>query len=363
MRARAADRVVFPYRFVRRGISGALAPAYVIVHRRAAVTRALTALLLAAGGCRSAERVTQPPLKPSGMAADIAYLASTTLGGREAGTPGNDSAAVFLARRHQALGLPGAFPGTCDDTRRCPWSYYQYFSNAEVSGHNVGAFIRGSDPALYREFIVVGAHYDHIGTSGRFSLDPELTLSTRPGADDNASGTAALLELARRFAASPPPRSVLLIHFDAEEWGLVGSHAFVQHPPIPVSTIVFMLNLDMVGRLRGRDALIDGSAADRATRAMADSVVRALNMPARSTTAMADRTDHASFGQIGVPALSLTSGFHADYHRVTDLPARIDLRGLARIVDAAEAIVRAAATRDWPTRQTSLRTGQAPTPR
>jgi hypothetical protein len=321
--------------------------------RRPAGRRAAWSLVCVLAACRP-PAVVPAPVKPSGMAADIAYLASQALGGREARSPGNDSAAVFLARRHQALGIPGAFPGLCGDEQRCRWSYFQYFTSQDVAGHNVGAFIRGSHPTLYKEFVVVGAHYDHLGTSGRFSLDPDLQQSVRPGADDNASGTAALLELARRLAASPPLRSVLLVHFDAEEWGLVGSRAFVQQPPIPSSLMVFMLNLDMVGRLNGRDLLIDGSAADLATRNFADSVSRAVGVPSARTLHSAGRSDHAPFASIGVPAISLTSGFHADYHRVGDVPQRIDIQGLTRVVDVAEGLVRAAAAREWPPRQTSL---------
>lgn len=308
--------------------------------------------LLAALACASAVPPVTPPLKPAGIVADIEYLAGRSLAGRLAGTPGNDSTAVFLARRHQTLGLPGAFPAWCE-TGACGVSYFQYFIGDEVGGHNVGSFIRGSDPDLYREFVVVGAHYDHLGTSSRFALDPDLVATMRPGADDNASGTAAVLELARRLAASPPPRSVLLIHFDAEEWGLVGSRAFVTRPPVPASSIVFMLNLDMVGRLYGRDLLIDGTAADPATRALGDSVASAVGMRAARSNVSAGRSDHAVFAIINVPALSLTSGFHADYHRVTDIAGRIDVPGLTRIVDVAEAMVRVAATRSWPPRQTS----------
>jgi Zn-dependent M28 family amino/carboxypeptidase len=311
-------------------------------------------LLLCIVACRSATPAVQAPLGPSGMAADIAYLASRALQGRAAGTPGNDSAAVFLARRHRALELPGAFPGACAAAEgSCPSSYFQTFTGGDVSGRNVGAFIRGSDDSLHRQFVVVGAHFDHLGTSPRYSRDPELQLSVRPGADDNASGTAAVLELARRLSVSPPPRSVIIVHFDAEEHGLVGSGAFVQRLPAPRSTIVFMLNLDMVGRLNRRDVLVDGSAADGQTRALADSVARALRIRAARTTASAGRSDHAAFGWIGVPALSLTSGFHADYHRASDVASRIDHEGLGRIVDLAEGIVRAAATRTWTSRRSS----------
>jgi hypothetical protein len=315
-------------------------------------TLASSLLLLFLAACRAAPGTSAVPAAP-GIAGDVAYLASRALQGRAAGTPGNDSAAVFLARRHEALGLPGAFAGQCGDEKMCKWSYFQPFTGADVRGHNVGAFIRGADDTLHRQFVVVGAHYDHLGISPRFARDPDLLSSIRPGADDNASGTAALLELARRLAANPPPRSVLVVHFDAEEFGLVGSRAFVQSPPIPASTIVFMLNLDMVGRLRGRDVLLDGSVADAATRALADSVARALRVPAARSSASAGRSDHAAFALIQVPALSLTSGFHDDYHRATDVVSRIDVAGIARIVELAEGIVRAAASRPWPPRQQS----------
>jgi Zn-dependent M28 family amino/carboxypeptidase len=309
--------------------------------------------LIAAVGCASAAPTVAPSPESPGIATDIGYLASRALAGRAAGTRGNDSAAAYLARRHQALGLPGAFPGVCATGESCGVSYYQYFKSEGARGHNVGAYIRGSDSTLLREFVVVGAHYDHLGQSPRMALDPELQASVRPGADDNASGTAAVLELARRLAASPPARSVLLLHFDAEEEGLIGSRAFAQHPPIPVSVMVFMLNLYMVGRLRGRDLLIDGSGADASTKALADSVARAVGVPSARSTLSAGRSDHATFFTLGVPALSLTSGFHADYHRVTDVAARIDLVGLTRIIDVAEGIVRAAASPTWPPHQTS----------
>ena len=317
------------------------------------VPRCAALALVAVAACATAAPLVRPSLKPAGIAGDVAYLASAALAGRESGTPGNDTAAVFLARRLHALGLPGAFPGVCASSTRCGVSYFQYFVGDEVKGHNVGAFIRGSDPDFYKEFIVVGAHYDHLGRSPRFALDPELLSSVHPGADDNASGTAALLELARRLAASPPARSVLIVHFDAEEWGLVGSRAFVQSPPIPGSAIVFMLNLDMVGRLNGKDLLIDGSVADAPTRALADSVARAVGVPAVRSSVSEARSDHAAFVSLGVPALSLTSGYHADYHRATDVASRIDVPGLTRIIDVAEGIVRAAATRMWLPRQTS----------
>jgi Zn-dependent M28 family amino/carboxypeptidase len=180
------------------------------------------------------------------------------------------------------------------------------------------------------------------------SLDPQLGTWVRPGADDNASGTAAVLELGRRLAAHPAPRSVLLVHFDAEELGLVGSGVFVRRPPVPPVMMVLMVNLDMVGRLHRGPLILDVSAADRPLRDFADSVARALGVPARTTKSIAGRSDHASFREIGVPAVALFTGFHGDYHRATDVPSRIDVPGLLRVIDVAEGIVRAAASPAWP---------------
>ena len=114
-----------------------------------------------------------------------------------------------------------------------------------------------------------------------------------------------------------------------------------------------MLNLGILGRLNGRDVLVEGSVADDQTRALADSVARELRIPAARSSASAGRSDHAAFAWIGVPALSLTRGFHGDYDRTTDGVSRIDLEGVTRIVNLAEGIVRAAATRAWTPRQSS----------
>jgi Zn-dependent M28 family amino/carboxypeptidase len=302
-------------------------------------------------GCRSsggaAVSTLGAPIVPSDPAHDIAYLASQLLAGRGAGTAGDDSAANFIARGHARAGLRAAFALPCASTP-CEPTYFQFFSAPGVSGHNVAAIVPGTDSVLAREFIVVGAHFDHLSMSPVSSLDPQLGTWIRPGADDNASGTAAVLELGRRIAAHPAPRSVLLVHFDAEELGLVGSSVFVRRPPVPASAMVLMVNLDMVGRLRRGPLIIDVSAADRRLRDAADSVAHALGVRARATTSIAGRSDHASFREIGVPAVALFTGFHSDYHRATDVPSRIDLPGLLRVVDVAEGIVRAAASPAWP---------------
>jgi len=212
--------------------------------------------------------------------------------------------------------------------------------------------VAGTDSTRRDEYIVVGAHFDHLGNSPLYARDPELGITLRPGADDNASGTAALLELGRRFAARPPPCSVLLVHFDAEELGLIGSNVFVHHLPVPRRAIALMVNLDMVGRLRTGGLTIDPSALNnaeqRTVRPILDSAAARAGIHPRYSSLIADRSDHASFRRVGIPAVALFTGFHSDYHRASDIPSRVDAQGTARIVDMTEAVVRACAGKRAP---------------
>ena len=285
--------------------------------------------------------VGQPPVPPPGVAADVAYLASPPLAGREAGTPGADSAAAFIARRYEHLGLHGAFPVACHLAPACPPSFFQFFRVDGVTTQNVAVVVPGADSAVRGEYIVVGAHYDHLGRSTLSAGDPALGAIIRPGADDNASGTAAVLELGRRLAARPPRRSVLLVHFGAEEFGLVGSRVFVEHAPVAQRSMVLMVNLDMVGRLRGKTLTVDASVMPRHMRALVDSVVAGAGLRTVYSSATAGRSDHASFGRAGVPAVALFTGFHGDYHKASDVVARLDIPGILRVVGVAEGLVRA----------------------
>jgi Zn-dependent M28 family amino/carboxypeptidase len=277
------------------------------------------------------------------MGADVSFLASPVFAGREAGTAGADSAAEFLARRYHRIGLHPAFHSRCASTPACPGSYFQYFQIESSVAHNVGAFIEGSDPLLRTQFVVLGAHYDHLGRSPTFSLDRERGFVIRPGADDNASGTAALLELARRFHDRPARRSLLIVNFDAEELGLIGSRVFLDNAPVPPGSMRFMLNLDMIGRLRENQLFIEG-VGQRATRALIDSAVAAVGIRAEYV-ADAGRSDHSSFLASGIDAVMLSTGIHRDYHKASDIATRVDLTGMERVVDVAELIARRMADR------------------
>ena len=298
----------------------------------------LAALALVAA-CRP---TVGPPAPTSPIGIDIDLLASPALGGREAGSPGADSAAEFLAERYYHLRLRPAFRLRCD-AAPCSETYFQPFRVARGVAQNVGTVVDGSDPLVRTQFIVLGAHYDHLGRSPTFALDRDRGFVLRPGADDNASGTAGLLELARRFRDRPAHRSILIVNFDAEELGLVGSRVFLDNPPVPKQAMTFMLNLDMIGRLSDNRLFIEG-VRERATRALIDSAVAAVGLRA-DYIANDDRSDHATFLAGGIDAVELSTGYHIDYHKASDIAARINLVGIERVVDVAEFIIRRMADR------------------
>jgi hypothetical protein len=337
---------------------------------------ALAAIVLLPG-CRTAESGSTPyPVADANhLYRDIAYLANDRLEGRRAGTAGNDSAAVYIARRHAALGLrPLAIDTTRSECRVSPapstcLTFLQGFlaRGTEVSraGHpegvrtqNVVAMVPGSDQALRDEYVVIGAHFDHLGRSTAGSLDPEAKGVIRNGADDNASGTAAVMELARLFAAHPARRSIIVVSFSGEEIGLLGSQWFVDHAPVALDSISAMVNLDMVGRLRNDKLIVYGVS----TATELPSIIASANVaPALSISSVGDGfgpSDHSSFYAKGIPVLHFFTDLHEDYHRASDKIDKINALGEAHVVDLAERVVRAIA--DRPTLLTAVRVAAPP---
>lgn len=301
----------------------------------------LLALATACAGARTPAPAPTPAERASAarIAADVAWLAAPERAGRPTGSAASDSTAAYLARRYRTLGIPGAFGAAC----RCADAYVQAFRAGGDPAHNVAARIAGADSTVAEEVVVVGAHLDHIGRATWLSADPEHGAVVRPGADDNASGTAAVLELARRLAERPPRRSVIVAHFDAEELGLFGSRAFVDRPPVPRARVRLMVNLDMVGRLRGDRLLVEIARRERPLAPLVEDAARAAGLRVSYTYETEGRSDHTTFAEWRVPALALFTGFHDDYHAMTDTPSRVNVVGLRRVVDVAERIVRAVA--------------------
>jgi hypothetical protein len=217
-----------------------------------------------------------------------------------------------------------------------------------AEARNVVAMLPGTDPALADQYIVVGAHFDHLGWGGEGSLDPDAR-EVHNGADDNASGTAALLDIARRLASGPrPARSVIFITFTGEEKGLWGSARFVAEPTVDLSNAVAMLNLDMVGRLTENTVTVFGTGTAQEWEQVANAANAELAQPLKLAFSPDGYgpSDHASFTAAGIPVLHFFTNTHVDYHRPSDDWQKIDGEGIARIAELATDITRALAGGD-----------------
>src|SRR5687767_2614348 len=276
---------------------------------------------------------------------DIEFLASDALEGRGTGTAGNDSAAAFAARRYAALGLTAVSPGFLQAfTARA--AMLAHSDQTELRTQNVVALLPGRDPVLRNQVIVIGAHIDHLGRSTRGALDPDARDAIRNGADDNASGTAAVLELARLFSARPVRRSLLFANFSGEELGLLGAQHFVQNSPVRVDSIVAMLNFDMVGRMRGDSLIVYGVATAREMPSLLDSANATVGLSVRGLGDGFGPSDHSAFFARDIPVLHFFTNLHDDYHRATDDAQKINAGGTARVVMLAERVVREIDGRD-----------------
>jgi Zn-dependent M28 family amino/carboxypeptidase len=226
--------------------------------------------------------------------------------------------------------------------------YTQRLATNRRTLRNVVGILPGADDSRDEEAVVLGGHYDHVGLGGRFSSSPERTGEIHNGADDNASGIAALIEIGRAAAAdrSRFPRSLVFVAFAGEERGLHGSAHYANNPPIPMSDTIAMLNLDMIGRPR-RGVEVSGMTTALPVRAEVEAAARIAGIEVRPSTIGAGRSDDASFLDKEVPALHLFTGFHEDYHRPTDDWQRIDAPGTARVATfALELAARLAARTD-----------------
>jgi hypothetical protein len=211
---------------------------------------------------------------------------------------------------------------------------------------NVVGVLKGSGP-LADETIVVGAHYDHLGFGGPSSTHSPTHYAIHHGADDNASGTAALLELARRFKAMKDRqgRRIVFCAFAGEEQGLYGSQAYCEKPPFPMSKTAAMFNLDMVGRLRvdGKSnkakLFTEGHGTAKPFKELIENLAKKHEFTLSSKPGGRGPSDHASFYAKKVPVLFFWTNDHDDYHKPSDTADRIDYAGMRRVVDASEEVV------------------------
>jgi len=296
------------------------------------IARAIAGLLLSAALAPAARAV--PPITVDELRAHVYRLADPEMEGRGLGTAGIDTAAAYIAREFSRVGLePGGPYG----------SYFQSFGarvGADLyTAKNVIGVLAGRD-SLPRPYIVLGAHYDHLGYGGKESREPGVR-ALHPGADDNASGVAALIEVAERFAAAGRPnRTLVFVAFSGEEKGLLGSAYFVDHPPYPLESTLAMINFDAVGRPDRGEVTVFGtrSAAelDRfLDRANADGLIIQREADGLGPS------DQTSFLVKNIPAVHLFGAAHLDYHRPTDTAEKLDYDGLRAIARLAARLVEA----------------------
>ncbi len=202
---------------------------------------------------------------------------------------------------------------------------------------NVIGLVEGTDPQLKSEIVVIGAHYDHVGVT--VTRDGQRLIFY--GADDNASGTAGLLELAQFFAANRDriKRSLLFIAFGAEERGLIGSRYFVENPTVPLDRIVAMVNLDMIGRLRNNVLSVLGVGSSPLWKELVERVNAQFNFTLRDSPGVFGASDHFSFYTRGIPVLFFFTGLHENYHRPSDKWDTINYEGMEKVLHMVAAIV------------------------
>jgi Zn-dependent M28 family amino/carboxypeptidase len=234
-----------------------------------------------------------------------------------------------------------------------------------LTAQNVGGLLPGKGP-LASEYIVIGAHYDHVGMGRSGSTDGARGIGKlHPGADDNASGTAGVLMLAerltRQYAELPEgasARSIIFAAFDAEEQGLIGSRLMARTMPVPVEQAVFMLNLDMIGRLYDKNRAgepqpleVSGVDTGEGMEAWVTPILNAsgLNIKignkSNDTQMLFARSDHFSFYQKKIPVMFFFTGLHNDYHSPRDVASKINGPGAVRVIELAEQVVMGVATR------------------
>jgi len=282
------------------------------------------------------------------LLAPLFFLSSDALRGRLIGTPEIDTAAGYIASQFKRAGakmVPGAdgyyqnfsyqFQRLSQVVRMEPQLFERVSFIRPTRLKNVLAYVSGTDPVLCRQYIVLSAHYDHIGVADSALFENGKRDSIFNGARDNAAGTAAVIAAARYFVRHPPRRSVLFICYTGEEEGLIGSNYFATHPLVPLEHIVYDLNVDNASYntteaicIFGRDRTSEDSIMQRACRAYG---LEALEDPTGGAESLFERSDNVSLAKWGVPAptysMGMTDwddGITNRYHRVSDEADDID---------------------------------------
>ncbi len=264
---------------------------------------------------------------------DVAFLASDALEGRQTGTEGEKKAATYIAKRFKNLGLQPK--GTNDylqpfsfKPKTNPHGEIQFDVNGDgtITGNNVIGFINNKA----KNTVIIGAHYDHLGYGGEGSLYRDSIKAIHNGADDNASGIAILLNLASKLKKKNTKNNYLFMAFSGEEMGLLGSNYFVKNPTIDTKSVSYMINMDMVGRLKKDSALaVYGTGTSPIFKQTLKS--HNDNFKLIQKESGVGPSDHTSFYLADIPVLHFFTGQHEDYHKPGDDSEKLNYEGMETI--------------------------------
>ncbi len=272
-----------------------------------------------------------PPLfSESRMLEDIAFLAGETLKGRELGSPELDKAADYIAQQFQQAGLR---PGGANNSYFQNWQQEVGAPKGKIPLRNVIGILPGTSPLLAGQSLIIGAHYDHLGLGW-----PDVRAANRGkvhyGADDNASGVAVMLELARQIATRwQPQRTIIFIAFTGEESGLLGSSHYLGNPlsGYPSGKIIAMLNLDTVGRLGNNPVTVFGTGTASELVHIFRGAGFVTGIPVNTVINDFGSGDQTAFIKAGIPAVQFFGSAHKDYHAPGDTINKIDTAGLVKV--------------------------------
>ncbi|HYP09319.1 MAG TPA: M28 family peptidase [Bryobacteraceae bacterium] len=237
-----------------------------------------------------------------------------------------DTTLTALQTKIEADGKPASFVVPAD----VKLSAQVDITRKQATVHNVLGYL----PGRSKEYVVIGAHYDHIGYGHQNSMAPAQAGQVHPGADDNASGTAALIELAHMFSQrrTELDRGVLFMAFAGEELGLLGSARWVKEPTLPLQNAVAMLNMDMIGRMNGSKLYIGGVGSGSTFEGLVKSTAAKYEFTVDQSFRATSSSDHASFLSKGVPSLFFFSGLHKDYHKPSDTWDKVNAVDSAKVI-------------------------------
>ena len=299
-------------------------------------------VLVAIMSCKSEPKVAENKIKE-----DVSFLADDKLEGRQTGTQGEILASEYLVKRFESIGIQpkgteGYLQSFSFKPKTDPHSEVEFTTNADstITGHNVIGFINNNAKTT----IVIGAHYDHLGFGGEGSLYREKDKAVHNGADDNASGVAVMLNLASRLktkndkAEIKDKNNYLFMAFSGEEMGLLGSNYFSKNPTIEAESINYMINMDMVGRMKADSTL---AVYGTGTSPIFKQTLKSNNDKFKlvENESGVGPSDHTSFYLIDIPVLHFFTGQHEDYHKPGDDSEKLNYDGMNLISDYIYTII------------------------